>query len=247
MGDKSYKQMLFNEYMALTDVKEPNIPVEVLVAEAKVLGHLAKKDWDFLSIRKLERSLVDTIDLRANALQEAESEYTYSQFDDPELAKQFAELVSEATNLRARLINDFYYAFDGDEALTDVVRDISEGGSYADLVQDMSDLELLGEKHPDKVEAAGVDTSLLKRCGELKITLGDLLAQTTAEKMERSPEKDMRDRAYTYLYIAMNKIRKAGKSVFFDDPEHASRYASAYLRSKRRRSERKKEQEAASI
>ena len=79
---------------------------------------------------------------------------------------------------------------------------------------------------------------LIQRAGELKVILGDLLAKSNVEKAANSPEKEQRDRAYTYMHQAVSKIRACGKSVFWKDPAHASRYASAYLRKQRRKYEK---------
>jgi hypothetical protein len=74
----------------------------------------------------------------------------------------------------------------------------------------------------------------------LKSILGDLLAKVNFEKMEKSQEKDLRDRAFTYMQMAVEKIRKCGKSVFWKSPQHAAKYASDYARRQRRKSEKAK-------
>ena len=60
-------------------------------------------------------------------------------------------------------------------------------------------------------------------------------------------EKIMRYRAFTYMSIAVEKIRKCGKSVFWKDPEHAAYYASAYMRKQRRKAEKAKSAQTAPV
>ena len=133
------------------------------------------------------------------------------------------------------------YAFDGNDALLDAVRAVNQGSSYADLVQDMSDLQGIGEANREPLEAIGFDFALIERAGELKTILGDLLAKVSADKLEKSPEKDIRDRVFTIMDTAVDKIRKCGRSVFWKDSSRASAYASAYMRKQRRKQQRAKE------
>lgn len=221
-------------------VREPNMPVNHIVAEAITLEKIAVKDQDQLSSRKLDWSLVSTLGQRARALQEANTMYMVAQFGTGELKDQFEKALTEAMTLREDLTHGMLYAFDENELLLEAVRSIMQGNSYSDLVQDLSDLEGLGTKHKDLLDSAGIDFKLIDRAGELKIILGDLLATTNVEKMEKSPEKVVRDRAFTYLMEAVEKVRKCGKSVFWKDPDHAAFYASAYMRKQRRKSAKPK-------
>jgi hypothetical protein len=242
MVENSNLDAIKNELVAIQmdAVREPSLPVNFAIDEALTLQKLAEKDKDRLTLRKLDWALVTSLAQRGRALQEADTMYLLAQFGTGELLKKWEAASTEAIAIREELTHGMLYAFDGNEVLLDAVRAIMQGGSYSDLVQDQSDLEGLGIKYKDLLDAAGIDFKLIERAGELKFILGDLLAQTNVDKMEKSPEKIMRDRAFTYMDMAVDKIRKCGKSVFWKDPEHAAHYASAYLRKQRRKAEKAK-------
>ncbi len=237
MAGISYLEVFNNELTAIPpeSVREPSLPINFGISEALTLQVLAQRDSEKLKARKLDWNLVTSLGQRTLALQEAESKYMLAQFGTGQIIKEWKKTYEEAIVLREELTHGMLYAFDGNEILLEAVRSIMQGNSYADLVQDQSDLEGLGIKHKDLLDAAGIDYKLVERAGELKITLGDLLAKTNIGKGEKSPEKDMRDRAFTFMNTAVEKIRKCGKSVFWKDPEHAACYASAYMRKQRRK------------
>jgi hypothetical protein len=141
---------------------------------------------------------------------------------------------------RDQLLHLYDYAFDEQPNLLDALADIRKGSGYADLVNDEGKLEGLGVKYKPLLDACNIDFSLVQRAGELKILLGDMLAQVDVEKMEKSPEKLLRDRAFTWLNKAMVKVRKCGRSVFWKDEDIVIHFSSPYQRKIRQKYERKK-------
>lgn len=221
-------------------VRAPDKPIYRAASEAILLRNVAFMDREGLSVRKLDWSLVESLEKRVLALQEAETRYQLAQFGPGELLEKWNMISTEGIILRDELTHAMLYAFFGKDSLLEAVRMIMEGDSYADLVQDQSDMEILGRENKDLLDAAGVDFTLVERAGELKTILGDLLAKVNLEKMEKSPEKDLRDRAFTYMAMAVEKIRKCGRSVYWKNPQHAAKYASDYSRRQRRKSEKSK-------
>lgn len=221
------------------DVQAPDMPVQFAVSESLELKEVATKDKAALAVRKLDFALVESLGPKGRALRQAETNLLNACFGSSSEADRFVKSASEAQSLREGLVHDMNYAFFGKEPLLQAVRDIQKGSSYADLVQDMSDLNGLGTKNADLLNQAGVDMKLVARADALATELGDLLAKTSAAKMDSSPEKDVRDRAFTLLDMAVEKIRACGKSVFWKDAKHAAYYASAYLRKQRRKQDKK--------
>jgi hypothetical protein len=232
------------EEMPADQVREPNMPVHFAVSEALALRETALTDKPELSKRKLDFDLVDLLGPGGRALRQADTNYMIVCFGSSELAEQFRTTVEESTDLRENCTHQMVYAFDGNATLMKAVDDIKQGSSYSDLVQDLSDLSGLAAANAPLLKAVGTDMKMFEQADELSTTLGELLAKTTAEKLERSPEKDTRDRAFTLIDNAVDKIRKCGKSVFWKDSRHAALYASAYLRKISRRAEKQKQKAA---
>jgi hypothetical protein len=62
----------------------------------------------------------------------------------------------------------------------------------------------------------------------LKIILGDMLAKIDVEKMGKSPEKQLRDRVFTWVDFAVTKIRKCSKTAFYGNDDIITLFSSAY-------------------
>lgn len=220
--------------------RDISIPECFMIQESLELKLIAEKHKEFLAVRNLDWTLVDTLDIRAYALQEAYTAYLLAAFGTDKLAKAWDKLYTEAVTIREQSLHDFVYAFDGHENLLELVKEIRKGDSFADLVQDMSSIEGAGIQNKELLDAAKIDFAMIERAGELKTELAEMLAKVNVEKVEKSPEKEMRDRTYTYLDMAVSKIRSCGKSVFWRDQERVKHYASAYLRKMNRKYEKTK-------
>jgi hypothetical protein len=220
--------------------RDSTIPEYIMIQEALELKLIAVKHKESLAVRNLDWTLVDTLDIRAYALQEAYTAYLMVTFGTDKLAKAWEKLYTEAVTLREQTLHDFLYAFDGHDNLIELVKKIKEGDSFADLVQDMSDIEGAGLQNKELLDAAGIDFGVIQRAGVLKTELAEMMAKVNVDKMEKSPEKELRDRTYTYLDMAVSKIRTCGRSVFWRDQDRVKHYASAYLRKMNRKYERSK-------
>jgi hypothetical protein len=237
-----YLTPLLDSLYSLTpeEVREPDLPVHIAVVEIKTLDVLANKYKTKLQALNLDWSIVERLVPGANALQEAEIELTLANFGTTELATQWENLYSEAFTNRGKLLNAMDYAFDSNQNLLDALHEIRGGSGYADLVEDEGKLEGYGIKFKHLLDACNIDFNLVKRAGELKILLGDMLAKVDVEKMEKSPEKQLRDRVFTWVDFAVAKIRKCSKTAFFGSDDIITLFGSAYQRKLRQKYERKK-------
>jgi len=113
---------------------------------------------------------------------------------------------------------------------------IANGEGVADLIQDLRDLASLVD---DRRPAFELDTTFdpEAKAEAARSSASDLEAGLTAERLrdDQAKSKDTRDRAYTYLAGQVGEIREAGRYAFRDDAEMKARFASTYLRAKRRK------------
>jgi hypothetical protein len=58
--------------------------------------------------------------------------------------------------------------------------------------------------------------------------MGDLLGATNGERKEVSEAIQIRDKAYTYLKLAIDEIRECGKFAFWRNPDRLKGYNSDY-------------------
>ena len=106
----------------------------------------------------------------------------------------------------------------------------------ADLVQDCSDLKALADTAPAPLQALGVDLAMFTDLANKGRELASIYAVSKGDKTVAAEAKRMRDAAHTLLDEAIGEIRAVGQYVFWREPDRAKLYASAYLRTVRRRS-----------
>jgi hypothetical protein len=110
------------------------------------------------------------------------------------------------------------------------LNEIAEGGGHDDMVQDLMSLSLLGQKNTGLLEKINFDLTELVTAATLSKTLSDLLALNNDGQEKDSPEKDLRDRAFTHLKKAVDEIRLYGKAEFWREPDRLKGYSSEYHR-----------------
>ena len=110
------------------------------------------------------------------------------------------------------------------------LKEISQIGPYAGMIQDLNDLSGLGRANPRLLEVINFDFSLLDKAVQTSREMARLLAAMNYDKGKRSEFKRIRDQAYTHLKEAVDKIREAGKYVFHQNKKHSVRYTSEYMR-----------------
>ncbi|MGQ1890077.1 hypothetical protein ACT29H_06510 [Thermophagus sp. OGC60D27] len=209
-------------------VKEPNLPVHVAVQEAEDLYHWCQPDQEVLVKAGLDWQLVEDLPARAGACRYAQAIWRRDSQVTRDAQKEWKERSKEAFDLRDVLIHHFYHAFRKNPDLINKVRDIDEGGSNSDMIQDLKDLYHLGIANKELLDAISFDWSELDKARDWSDELADVLARANGEKYASSESKIMRDRAYTYLKQAMDEIRTHGQYVFWRNPERKRGYVSGY-------------------
>ena len=124
------------------------------------------------------------------------------------------------------------------------LKEISQIGHYAGMIQDLNDLSVLGKANPRLLEVIGFDFSLLDKAGQTSSEMADLLAAMTCDTEKRSEFKRIRDQAYTHLKEAVDEIREAGKYVFRQNKKHSVGYTSQYMRHIKNKQKRKPKKKA---
>lgn len=139
---------------------------------------------------------------------------------------------SAAFNMRDSLLHAFRYAFRKDAGLLARLDEIALGDTNADMVQDLNDLSILGKAHLDLLMPINIAPIALDDAAETSDRMADLLGATNGERKEVSEAMIIRDKAYTYLKLAVDEIRECGKFVFWRNPDRLKGYVSDYWKSK---------------
>ena len=215
------------------DILTPRIPIGIYLQEAENLSQTALADIKKLIAAGLSEKVIANIQLYAGACREEQSiwnrEYNARQVAE----QQWAEQMPLGYNLREKLAHAFSYAFRADESLLKKVRAFRVGRGHADMIQDLSDIAVLGRANLPLLNAIHFDTNELNTAADLSSSLAGLFAQANGERLSDNNAKQMRDRMYTLLKQAVDEVYSCGRYLFWNDEKRLKMYRSAYEHSHR--------------
>jgi len=213
-------------------VVTPTVPVDVFVQEAENLAHWCIGDQADLVNASLDWDLVTSLPVRAGACRESQSIWIKERNMSQEAELLWKAEAPAAFGLRDQLLHTFRYAFRKDAGLLARLDEIALGDSNADMVQDLNDLSILGKAHLDLLVPINFSPDALDGAAATADRMADLLGATNGERKEVSQAMIIRDKAYTYLKLAVDEIRECGKFVFWRNPDRLKGYVSDYWKSK---------------
>lgn len=214
------------------DVVTPNVPVDVYVQEAENLFHWCADDQSVLVSTGLNWELATSLPVRAGACREAQSIWIKERNMRQEAEQQWKDEAPAAFDMRDQLVHAFRYAFRKDDGLLARIDEIAQGDTNSDMVQDLNDLSVLGKAHLDLLAVVQFSPTMLDNAAAMADRMADLLGATNGERKEVSEAMIIRDKAYTYLKLAVDEIRECGKFVFWRNPARLKGYVSDYWKSK---------------
>jgi len=219
----------------MKEVKKPAIPVAIYIQEAEELAAWSTDDAEKLKHAGLPADAIDELRIRAGALKEAQTVWKQNRSKSHPWLKQ--KLI--ATELRNSLLRDFRYAFREDKSLQSRLAQIAKGNGYANMIQDLNDLAVLGSNQLKLLNTIGFEASKLEQAAAMSIESSALWADYQQIQTNGGPGRYLRDQAYVYLKIMVDKVRSCGQYVFPEQHERYHGYCSTYLRQKNRRRKNK--------
>ena len=127
------------------------------------------------------------------------------------------ELTYGAEELKATMLHQFTFTYRNELDILKKVRRIREGSGHVDMIQDLLEQSLLGDKYPAPLAAINYDVAQNVKAKELSQEMAVLLANNNGSKDDGSKAKLLRDKAYTMLYNHMSTVREFGRFVFWKD------------------------------
>ncbi|WP_297092264.1 hypothetical protein [uncultured Draconibacterium sp.] len=224
--------------MAIPDEETlvPNLPMDNYLQSSENLYHWALDDFSKLKTLGLTREMLDDLPVRTGAARYAQSVWNKDYNSQQEAQKRWTEEAPAAFELRDELLRTLRYAYRKDPALLSRVRAIAEGEGNDDLIQDLSDLSVLGKENPEPLTAMGFDLSLLDTAESESDNKATLLAEANGDKAIQNQSKVLRDKAYTHLKELSDEIREAGKFLFWNDKTRYKGYTLSYWTRRKRKS-----------
>jgi hypothetical protein len=224
----------------------PNIPIAIALQEAENLYQWCQDDKAALTARGLDWHFVDDLPARTGACRYAQSIWIKEHKSQQEIEKQWKKEAPKAYELRNELLHHFFFAYRNMPDIKVKVAAIAEGSGHADMLQDLSDLSVLGKQYLQQLIKIGMDLSLLDQASQYSGTLGSLLAQVNGINESDSSTKVLRDKAFLLMKQAVDEIRQCGQYTFWRNPDRKKGYASLYFRHVSNRTGKRSEKSGAS-
>ncbi|GEM_PF-3359123 len=211
------------------DVAEDvDIPILPFTQNSALILEAGRRDQKVLKENKYDISQLEEIDLLISALICQQAIFSDVRFDNPETAKQFNKEREEGIEIRYELLSAMDLAFADDPNLLAKLSRIREGGSNADLIQDLMDIKVVCESNLELLNTVKYEESYLERIPTLSKSLLSLLSKATLDRSESPEVRVLRDKIYTILKKKIKKLSRFGLYSFRHKPKYASRYSMTY-------------------
>ncbi len=214
----------------LNETKLPDTPIDIVSADAETLQKEGIEDKDALVTAGLEWSKVENLSMRAGALRYCQAVWMSEYRAQQEAQKEWLTQSPLAYELRDELLHHFSFAYRNTPDVNSKVKRIREGNGHKDMIQDLIELAVLGDKNPEPLANINFDVANLQTARTTSHSMSELLAASNGSKDESSANKIIRDKAYTLLIDDMRDIREVGQYVFWRNPERKKKYINTYKR-----------------
>ncbi|WP_319229030.1 hypothetical protein [Draconibacterium orientale] len=213
----------------------PNQPVATFLQEAENLyvwciddvPELVKAGIDEELIRKLPENII--------ACRDAQTLWEKKSKTPGEAQVQWKLQLPEAQKLITELLHSMRFAFRNNADLAGRIKHIAKGNSYSNLIQNLNDLSVLGQKNSQLLTAIGFDLALLDTASAKSEELAALWAQSKNEKQYLNETAVLRNKAFWYLHRQVAEIRSAGQYIFRHRKDRSIGYVSQYWKKKDQR------------
>jgi len=230
MGNKEAYDQMLNEAKALKkeEIQTPYMPIGIYLQEAEDLYQWCIKDKEQLIAAGIPETHFEKVNIGAGALRHGQSVWAEDLKTRQEAEQQWVERSPLAFDLCDQMIHTFRYAYRDEESILTNISAIAEGDGAADMIQDLSDLAVLGEKNPEPLKQINFDMALLEECATTSAEMADLRGAANGEKFSTNDNLLIRNQLYTLLKGYVDDIRNCGKYLFWRNADRLKGYKSAY-------------------
>lgn len=218
---------------SIKNALKPNIAMGIYLQEAFNIYIYALADKDVLCSKGLNVRLLEELPRRIDFARETEARWYSFRYSESHVEKELKRVRAIVNKSRNELLAGMEYAFHGD-SWASAVDHVQKGDGEADYIQDLWDIVYIAESNTEVLTAAGCDMTHINILKEQRKTYDDLVAQCTLEQEDTSAH-DLRDKAYTFVFAAVEEIRRAAKHAFWEDKKHLKGYAIEYFRKSSRK------------
>jgi hypothetical protein len=211
---------------------KPNQPVGLFLQEASNLYQWCLDDAEQLKSVGITLNRINELPIKTKACREAEAIWNSVRNTLQETQKQWRVLAPQAIKLRTELLKLMRFAFREKPGLLRTVSAITKGSGYADLIQDLNDIALLGKNNKELLVNIGFDIMELDTVSAKAKEIASLWANAKADQGTGYKLKIKRNKSFWQLHQLLTEIRIAGRFVFRNDKSRYIGYTSAFWKNK---------------
>lgn len=214
-----------------SQIRTSVMPIETYSLEAMELADHVENDAVILRRLRIDgEHEADELRLGAMALAVAEILWDKSREIGKLTTEEWVELKSEAYETRGELIDfvEFICEELGLDHALETIGEIREGSGDDDMIADIGKIVFLLQEYLEQFNDYGIDQAQVDSLQQLFKDLMRLSGASDADEKRPFSEKDIRDRAYTWLEKRVRRLRKAGKVLFRKSEQDLARYRSEY-------------------
>ena len=210
----------------------PNQPVATFLQEAENLYVWCIDDVPELVKAGVDEELINYLPENIKACRDAQSLWEKKLKTPGDAQVQWKLQLPEASKLATELLRAMRFAFRNNADLSARLKYIAKGSGYANLIQDLYNLSVLGRSNSELLTAIGFNQDLLDTATAKSEELAGLWAKSKNEKERLKEVAVIRNKAFWYLHQQVNEIRSAGQYVFRHRKDRYVGYVSQYWKQK---------------
>jgi hypothetical protein len=230
--EKAYKDLLPSvEALPEKDRKVPRLPIDAVIQETADLLVFCRDDLPALALFGIDDSYLEDLEKRMYALIYTESRWRNRKLKGNEKVEEARKLYKKLSSDRKDLTT--LYRFIMPER-SSWLRDISNGRSQDSMIQSCYELATDGKEHVETLKRYGWTDQRLEQLLAAAQQLSEAKANIPVIDYEIAECRRVRDLFFSYLWLSLSHLRRAGQLAFRENPARARGYASSYNRKKAR-------------
>ncbi|MFW6245036.1 MAG: hypothetical protein ACOC36_04030, partial [Fibrobacterota bacterium] len=167
---------------------------------------------------------------RIENLRDREANWWKARFGPTPSQHEYLRVRAMAERAREELMRDFRFLARTDDDILYAVENIEKGNGELDTIMDVNSLSELAIREKDKLRAIGSDPRYFDDIIYCAQIYPDLLVAFELEQTQSDHQQTVRNKAYTFLLVAVEEIRRCASHVFWNDKKHLKGYQSEYFR-----------------
>lgn len=217
-------------------IMEPNMPVGVAIQEAYNISNFAREDKTALTtLGGLNWGTVEEVPKRCELLRDREIHLWSVRFGKGPATKKLEQCRKTADTAMDEIRRFLLHSYEDDPKIVDLLNKISEDDTPAEYNTKLGSFLVLAERETDRLRALNMDQTHIDNLAQCVKDFGPFHYYYTDELVENKEAMRTRNRAYLFLQVAVERIRKCADHALFDNPERLPGYRSEYFRKSRRK------------